>query len=89
MPDSFTVILVDAISRKFYNLHSDFRLSLFGFLHPVFLRIISRFDRAYFRQKMKRFFIADDDTSGMYAELGMKEFSDVSNQPEHFSPGVA
>lgn len=31
------------------------------------------------RSQMKRFFIADDDTSGMYAELDMKEFSDVSN----------
>lgn len=28
--------------------------------------------------KMKRFFIADDDTSGAYAELDMKQFSDVS-----------
>lgn len=27
---------------------------------------------------MKRFFIADDDTSGAYAELDMKQFSDVS-----------
>ncbi|CAM9818189.1 unnamed protein product, partial [Ectocarpus sp. 12 AP-2014] len=28
-------------------------------------------------QKMKRFFIADDDTSGAYAELDMKQFSDA------------
>lgn len=28
--------------------------------------------------QMKRFFIADDDMSGAYAELDMKQFSDVS-----------
>ncbi|CAM9600070.1 unnamed protein product [Ectocarpus fasciculatus] len=28
-------------------------------------------------QQMKRFFIADDDTSGAYAELDMKQFSDA------------
>jgi len=42
---------------------------------------------------MKRYFIADDDTPGTYAELDMEKFSDVREQPEMSAlllrPGVS